>query len=137
VLKEHGRQHSFLRIGEEERTRRGRSPLHDTTENRYELGRAMMFSMFEYSARKPPKGKGRKMASWQSDHPILPSRSRKLHEFRGHTPILKDRLMGIHEIVTHNRARNVGQGMLYRRAVCGKNRKHGSVRGIEIHHKVE
>ncbi len=36
-----------------------------------------MFSMFEYSARKPPKGKGWKTASWQSDHLILPLRSRK------------------------------------------------------------
>jgi|GEM_PF-3685795 len=34
--------------------------------------------------------------------------------------ILRDGLMSIHEIGTHNRARNVAQGMRFRRAVCGK-----------------
>jgi hypothetical protein len=34
MLKIHGRQHSFLRIGEEERAWRGRRPLHDITQNR-------------------------------------------------------------------------------------------------------
>jgi hypothetical protein len=36
----------------------------------------MMFSMFEYSAYKL-KGKGLEMASWQSDHFVVPSMSRK------------------------------------------------------------
>jgi hypothetical protein len=37
----------------------------------------MMFSMFEYSAYKPPKGKRRETASWQSDHFVVPVMSRK------------------------------------------------------------
>jgi hypothetical protein len=37
----------------------------------------MMFSMAEYSAYKPIKGKGLEMTSWQSDHFVVPSMSRK------------------------------------------------------------
>jgi hypothetical protein len=33
-----------------------------------------MFSIFEYLAHKPTKGKGSEMASWQSDHFIVPTR---------------------------------------------------------------
>lgn len=36
-----------------------------------------MSSMFEYSAHKPIKGKGRKTASWQSDHFVVLLMSRK------------------------------------------------------------
>ena len=91
----------------------------------------MMFSIFEYSARKPPNGKGQEMALWQADHLIVPLRSRKRDGGKGVAEkamssediptILRDGLMGIHDIGTHNRARLIiAQGMRFRRAVCGK-----------------
>ncbi len=90
-----------------------------------------MFSIVEYPARKPPNDKGQEMASWQSDHLILPPRSRKRDGRKGVSgndmssedipTVHRDGLMGIHDIGNHNRARLIiAQGIRFRRAVCEK-----------------